>query len=85
MTQQLIRFLRWLLAWLDPPPQSVIVLPVPIDALLEQARALTQAQQRDYPDRSGESKRHQVYSALTKAFPGRTHRQIARAIEAALI
>jgi hypothetical protein len=76
-----IRLLRLILGWLEG--QAVAVLIVPADALLERATILTQAQ-RGIPGRAGEAKRHQVYARLIKEFPNRDHRDMARAIEAAL-
>lgn len=52
------------------------------DDLLDSARLLTA--EWDKRDASGEYKRHQVLSALIDAFPNRSKRDMARAIEAAL-
>lgn len=74
-------WLRRLADRLDPP-----VAPVAPDLgpLLARAVALVAEQEARWPDRDGEAKRHQVYAALIKAFPGESKRVIARAIEDAL-
>lgn len=69
-------WLRRLADRLDLPPIE--------DGLVCEARALCALQDRDWPDRSGEAKRHQVYAALLKLFPSRTKREISKAIEDAL-
>lgn len=66
------RWLRRMATWIDPSH----------DALLEAARVRTRAWAPH--DCSGEHKRHQVYAALIKAFPGARKRDIAFAIERVL-
>lgn len=68
-------WLRRLADWCDPPRVHPVV---------SIARLLCDEQERYWPERSGEAKRHQVYAALMKRFPGESKRVIARAIEAAL-
>jgi hypothetical protein len=73
-----LRFAKWLRALadlLDPPPDTM---------LLQVADHLCAFQEKNYPERGGEAKRHQVYAALLKMFPDRTKRNVARAIEAVL-
>jgi hypothetical protein len=62
---------------------DALYLIVPNDGIVARARVLAQFQQQ-YGGRSGESKRHQVYSQLIKDFPQAACRDIALAIEAAL-
>lgn len=88
MKARLIALLRYLLLKLDPPkPEPVrnyVLLTVLRDALFEAACELVKAQEANYPERSGESKRHQVLAELIKRFPEKSQRAIALAIEAAL-
>jgi hypothetical protein len=92
LREYLLRLGQWLVARYSPPPppppppappSTDIVLTIPRDALFEAAKALV-AQQQQWPDRSGEAKRHQVYAALLKAHPTAQRRAVALAIEAAL-
>lgn len=96
----LARWLRAAAQWLYPLPdehgprvaaeaalaalraQHAYCVPVPHDDVFASATLLT----TDWNDRqaSGEYKRHQVLASLMKAFPTRSHRDIALAIEAAL-
>lgn len=78
MRPWLARQLRRLAQWLDPMTH----LPVADDALLAYARVLTAKWAA--VKQSGEYKRHQVYAELIDAFPDRLHRDLAKAIEAAL-
>lgn len=82
----LVQLALWVIARYAPPPAVVseIVLTVAKDALFFAAQALAKEQQEQYPERSGESKRHQVFAALLKAHPNATKRAVALAIEAAL-
>ena len=64
-----INWLHRICAWLDPGP-------------LQAARILVQT--IDDEDMSGEAKRHQVYAALIKHFPGVRKRILAQAIEDAV-
>ena len=66
-------------AALVPPPPP----PIPADALGARAWELVR-EQDTVPDRSGESKRHQVYARLIKEFPDVPKRVLARAIEDAV-
>jgi len=77
-----IRLLRRLLAWLDPPPDPEIVIPVldPVQALASQL--ITQA--NALMDTTGEYRRHWVYAKLIKAFPDRRKRDLSMAIEVAV-
>lgn len=52
--------------------------------LTASARRLVQYQDASAPDTSGERKRHQVYAALIKKYPGYAKTQIAMAIELAI-
>ena len=74
-------WLRRLADYLDPP---LIPAAPDLGPLLARAVALAAEQDARWPDRDGEAKRHQVYAALIKAFPGESKRVIARAIEDAL-
>ena len=79
----LARWLRRLADWLDPPV-PVVVRPVEPSVVQLRAQALTEEQDARWPERSGEAKRHQVYSRLLKDFPETPRRILARAIEDAL-
>lgn len=81
--QWLVIAAKWILARYAPQAEA-IVLTVAKDALFLAAQALAQEQQDQYPERSGESKRHQVFAALLKAHPDAPKRAVALAIEAAL-
>jgi hypothetical protein len=75
----LIRALRALLLWLDPPPAPSA--PVP-DLVFDVVRTLVQA--IDGADASGEYKRHQVYAQLIKRFPLVAKRDLGLLIERAV-
>lgn len=81
MKPYLIKLALWLL---KRYAEEHLHLLVPQDALLASAKDLVQAQQAQYPERSGEAKRHQVFAALLKDFPDAKARSVALAIEAAL-
>lgn len=84
MKARVIRWLRALLLWLDPPPK-VVPFPAPVlDPLDAEADRLVREadQMRGGPD--GEYKRHVVYSRLLKLFPDRRKRDVAFAIELAI-
>lgn len=68
--------------WRAELAKYAVHIPVPDDALLVKARELTA--QWASVDVSGEFKRHHVLSSLMDAFPARSQKDMARAIEAAL-
>lgn len=83
MVAYIVRILRDLLLWLDPPsPPPPPAPPDPLDLAAEswvqkvEAAAATGT--------SGEYKRHTVYAELLKRFPERRKRDIALAIELAV-
>lgn len=76
MKAWIVRQLRRLLEWLDPPS--------PPDALARAAHALVRDAHRLPGAPGGEYKRHWVYGRLVKAFPDRPHREIGLAIELAV-
>lgn len=73
MKQQLIRLLRWLLDWLDPPSGE----------LAAQARVYI-AEAEGLHGTSGEYKRHVVYARLQKEFPRIPKRRLSLVIEQVL-
>jgi hypothetical protein len=77
MRATLARWLRQLADLIDPPQHTD-------PALLKEAGNLCFMQEVCWPGRSGEAKRHQVYSQLLKQFPDRNKRAVAKAIEAVL-
>lgn len=76
---QLAVWLHALATWIAPAPVAVFR-----DPIVELARRLCALQEANWPERSGESKRHQVYAQLLKDFPSASRRDISRAIEDAL-
>ena len=69
----------WLYAiWRKRHPKGVNA------TLLTRARVLVTEQDREWPDRSGEAKRHQVMARLHKEFSGVSLRALSRVIEDAL-
>ena len=83
----LLAFLRGWVQWIDPPaplaPITAILRTIPQDALFY--RAVTLVIEAETTWVSGEARRHQVFARLLKEFPQATKRDVAWAIEAALI
>lgn len=73
MKARLITWLRWLLDWLDPPPNADL-----------QMLTVQWMAHYDDLDASGEAKRHQVLARLMKAYPDARTRDLAWAIEQAM-
>ena len=72
MRRWCVRWLRRLVAWLDPTP-------IPVEQ-----RALVLVTAANLSVGSGEYKRHHVYARLIKEFPDVPHNQLGLAIETAV-
>jgi hypothetical protein len=81
--EHVIAVLRWLLTQLEPAKVVLETVGV-LDPVLARAVALTLEQDQRWPERSGEAKRHQVWSQLRKEFADASGKAISRAIEDAL-
>ena len=76
MKQWLIRCLKRMLAYLEPPP--------PCSLYAASARPLLLAAEATFGPGFGEAKRHYVYARLIDQYPQVSKRLLARAIEDAL-
>jgi hypothetical protein len=76
MRLQLIRFLKWCLAKLEPQPDH--------SSLYARTKELVRWADSFAAGTSGEYKRHQVYARLMKEFPELPKRSLGLAIELAL-
>lgn len=85
MKTLLIRFALWILKkcghTMPEPKVSFIGYPQEVAPYIGKAKELCQQQAEQYPDRSGEAKRHAVYARLIKEFPQAPHRDLSWAID----
>lgn len=85
MKRLLIRFGLWLLKRCGYTLQPQYVVKSVVDnPFVDRAAELCVWQETNWPDRSGESKRHQVLARLIKDFPDGALRDLAMAIELAV-
>ena len=82
MKHYIIRWLRALLLWLDPPPVEVVV-PVVVDPLAETIKQLVSAH-TTLEKVSGDRKRRLVKAQIKQQFPTADSRRVSLLIEQVL-